>query len=331
MKRFYILKKQSIIKFFIVILFVAGFFIGTTINIPPVLCFEELSLSGNYSGLFSLPLLKIISASAPVATETAPKAKEKYFEAEEGEEITVTKTSKGSIIDNASGYEINTEELLKEDMKPLSKNILILHTHTGEAYTPSPGYEYVASDAYRTQDSSHNMLAIGEVMAKTLTEKGLFVTHNKTVHDYPSYSGSYDRSLESAQKEIQKNPQIGIVLDIHRDAIGGEDGYLKPVCEINGEKCAQVLLVVGTDALGLENPNWKRNLRVALSLQQIMNEKYPDLARPIGLRQERFNSHISDCALLIEIGANGNTQKEAELCARLVSECLSELILGKQN
>ncbi len=329
MKHFYILKKQNIINALVIILFIAGFFVGITLNIPPCLCLAENSLLQNRSNSPFSPL-KIIASAAPVR-HTIPQKKEeqKYFTAEEGTEVTIKNQNANSIqIDNDSGYNINVNELLSTPLKPLSKSVLILHTHTGEAYTPSQGYEYVASDSYRTQDNAHNMIAIGSVMEKTLKSGGIDVTHNKTVHDYPSYSGSYERSLESAQQEIAKNPKIGIVLDIHRDAIGGDEGYLKPVCEINGEKCAQVLLVVGTDASGLYNPNWQRNLRAALSLQEIMNKKYPNLARPIGVRKERFNSHLSDCALLIEIGANGNTQKEAELCARLVAESLVELILN---
>lgn len=38
---------------------------------------------------------------------------------------------------------------------------------------------------------------------------------------------------------------------------------------------------------------------------------YPDLMRPINLRQERFNMHKTTGSLLFEIGSNGNTLAQA--------------------
>jgi len=41
------------------------------------------------------------------------------------------------------------------------------------------------------------------------------------------------------------------------------------------------MFVVGTDGTGLEHPNWRENLKLAIKLQQKLNEKYPGITRPI--------------------------------------------------
>src|SRR5699024_2643741 len=44
--------------------------------------------------------------------------------------------------------------------------ILLLHTHGSEAYTPPPGTEVVWSGNYRTTDSRYNVVGAGDEMAE---------------------------------------------------------------------------------------------------------------------------------------------------------------------
>ena len=37
----------------------------------------------------------------------------------------------------------------------------------------------------------------------------------------------------------------------------------------------------------------------------------PTLPRPINLRAQRFNQHLTPCSLLVEVGTSGNTLQEA--------------------
>ena len=48
---------------------------------------------------------------------------------------------------------------------------------------------------------------------------GFNVIHNKTINDYPAYTGSYNRSMEVVKNELEQNNQIQIVFDLHRDAV----------------------------------------------------------------------------------------------------------------
>ena len=72
--------------------------------------------------------------------------------------------------------------------------VLILHTHTTESYTKSKGENYKESSHFRTLDEAYNMVSIGDRVAEYLTKQGISVIHDRELHDYPSYNGSYTHS-----------------------------------------------------------------------------------------------------------------------------------------
>ncbi|MBQ7037160.1 MAG: stage II sporulation protein P [Clostridia bacterium] len=232
-------------------------------------------------------------------------------------------------IKNSTGYTPDTESLLETPfpLKGEKPKVLILHTHTSEAYAQSSAYSYIPSDAYRTEDPERNICLVGDKLTKTLEKHGILAIHDTTSHDYPSYSGCYGRSLETAQNHLSKDPSIDVIIDLHRDAISDENGnYLKTSTKIDGKDCAQAVIIIGTDAGGLPHPDWEKNLSLGLKMQETMCKLYPSLMRPLQLRTERFNGHASGGALLIEIGSNGNTMEEALYCAELVGNAISETL-----
>lgn len=206
--------------------------------------------------------------------------------------------------------------------------ILILHTHTTEAYTKGKKDTYKETDTARTTDNDYNMVRVGEEMKNVFEEMGLSVVHDKTKYDYPSYTGSYSRALTGIQKMLKKYPTIQVVLDVHRDAIIGSDGtsYAKKT-EIDGEEVAQVMLVVGTNDMGLTHPKWKDHLTLAVQIQKNMLAIDSDLPRPIDLRRQRFNEHATPGSLLVEVGTSGNTLKQALAGARLFAQAAGTLYL----
>lgn len=105
-----------------------------------------------------------------------------------------------------------------------SPRILIVHTHATESYTMEAGWEYSASSDYRTLDPAFNMIRVGEAMTRILEEAGIAVLHDTTLHDYPSYNGSYDKTLESIEGYLAQYPSIQMVIDVHRDAVELSDG-----------------------------------------------------------------------------------------------------------
>lgn len=205
--------------------------------------------------------------------------------------------------------------------------VLILHSHATEAYTPQGKDVYTPSDPYRTTDCGYNMVRVGEEMARTLRSHGLEVIHDTTLYDYPSYNEAYDRSLAAAERWLTQHPSIQVVLDVHRDALVAEDGSLyKAVCVEQKETCAQVMLVVGTDGTGKYHPLWQENLTFAMHLQRRLLDDYDALARPMVLRSSRFNQHLRPGSLLVEVGTHGNTLQEALLGARLFAESAADVL-----
>ncbi len=213
------------------------------------------------------------------------------------------------------------------DLTGQAPTVLILHTHATESYTQAPGWEYEDLGNYRTLDENHNMLRVGAFLAELLRDAGICVLHDKTLHDYPSYNGSYNRSLATAKTYLEAYPSIQMVIDVHRDAIeDGEGRQLSTAFEVDGESSARIMLVVGTDEGGLPHPGWQDNLSWALKLQAGMERLYPGLPRTLSLRKERFNQHITPCSLLVEVGTAGDTLEQALRAAEGFGETLVWLV-----
>ncbi|MBR3934651.1 MAG: stage II sporulation protein P [Clostridia bacterium] len=234
-------------------------------------------------------------------------------------------------IKNETSYSVDVQSLLNKERKyngcGNEPKVLIIHTHACETYSHKNGAGLGENGEYRTTDEGKNMIKIGEIITNVLKEKGINVLHDKTLCDYPAYNNSYVKSLEVIENYLSKYPTIEFVFDIHRDAIADEKGNpTKLTCKINGEVAAQAMIVCGTDAMGLENPNWQENLILALKIQKNMEQKYPGFMRPINLRRERFNMHKTKGSLLFEVGTHGNTMEEAQNAARYLAEGIAKVI-----
>lgn len=194
--------------------------------------------------------------------------------------------AQGVYIENRPGLPLDVAALasaqLELTLPEEGPQVLIMHTHGSEAYTPDGEDVYTPSGECRTTDKTHSVVRVGEEIAQVLTEMGLSVIHDTELYDYPEYNGSYDRSLAAVETYLERYPTIKVVMDVHRDALIGEDGTIyKPITTINSEKCAQVMLVMGSDAK-YTHPNWRQNLSLAVKIQKEMNTLWPTLARPIG-------------------------------------------------
>lgn len=211
---------------------------------------------------------------------------------------------------------------------PSQPQILIMHTHATEAYTPDGTDIYVQTDNSRTLDNTQNMVRIGEEMKEVFEEMGLSVLHDETPYDYPQYNGAYSRSGAGVESYLEQYPSIRIVLDVHRDALIGEDGTVyKPLTTVDGQDTAQVMLVMGSPEAG-DYPRWMENLTLAIKIQRSMNTLYPTLARPITMRSSSvYNQALTNGSLLVEVGAHGNTLQEAIRGARLFARAAGQVLL----
>ena len=210
--------------------------------------------------------------------------------------------------------------------------ILIIHTHGTEAYTETADTQYETfGGEYRTKDDRYNMISIGDELTRLLEEGGLNVIHDRTAHDLNDYLDAYDNSRVAVQEYLKKYPSIKMVLDLHRDAAEYADGtQWATSATINGEDSAQLMFVVGTNARGLSHPNWETNLSIAEKLNVLAEKNAAGVTRPIDLRGQRFNHDLAMGAMIVEVGAAGNTHPEAMNAISVLAEAILELACGSE-
>ena len=206
--------------------------------------------------------------------------------------------------------------------------VLIVHSHGSESYENAENYK--ESGYYRTLDERYNMVSVGNRVAQLLEAGGIRVLHDTTLHDYPSYNDSYANSRTSVKEYLAQYPSIRLVLDLHRDAARDDDGnQVALTATVDGQKVAKLMLVVGTD-VRLKHPNWPENMSLAVKLHAQLEKNYPGICRPISFRNQRFNQDLSTGALIIEVGAAGNSRQEALRSAELLASTILQLSHGTE-
>lgn len=205
--------------------------------------------------------------------------------------------------------------------------VLIMHTHTTESFEPYERDFYDNSFSYRTTDPSKNTVMIGEEIKKGLARAGINTIHDTTIHDYPSYNGSYERSEQTVKSYLEQYPSIKIVLDIHRDALESNNNLIQPVANINGKKAAQIMIISGCDDGTMGMPNYLQNFRLASLFQQQLEQDWSGLTRPILFDYRKYNQHLTTGSLLIEVGSHGNTLDQVKYSGELIGKSLAKALL----
>ena len=234
-------------------------------------------------------------------------------------------------VHSVCGYDADLPALLAQplawELQQEAPTVLIVHSHGTESYQKTEDYTEYTS--YRTRDKDYNVVSIGTEIQKALEAGGISVLHDTTCHDDPSYSKAYTNSRKSVQAYLDQYPSIQMVLDIHRDAVensqGKQIGYTTTTQQ---GRSAKLMLVVGTDANGLTHPHWPENMALAVKLHALLEKNTPGICRPISFRKQRFNQDLSPGALIVEVGAAGNTRQEALVAGRLLADAILELSNG---
>ncbi len=248
------------------------------------------------------------------------------------EVISTTITGSGPL-QNDTEFSVDAAALLDKapdvTLPAQGPQILIIHTHGTEAFTPDGSDQYQASGDYRTTDPDHGIRKVGHALGEALETYGLDVLVDDGLYDWPNYDGAYARSGEAIEDYLAQYPTIRVVIDLHRDAIGDDTAVYKTVSDTLQPEAAQMMFVVGTDET-LPHPNWRENLAFAMSLQGLLDREYPHLMRPALLSSNRYNQQLTPASVLLEIGTDGNTLAEAltsaELFAQVVGPALAEKI-----
>lgn len=249
-------------------------------------------------------------------------------------EVTITENSANiqrvsignmRILNYSTNRSINFDELLSGNVNLTKKSdkILMYNTHTSESYSNSDKYKFDYTGIKRSTDAKFNMLAITKEFDKNLKSKGFETVQNTTPHDYGTYTSAYAKSRITVKDAISNLGRVGISIDVHRDAAA--DLEFRPVVDIKGVQVAQCMFVMGIGNDISTNPYWQDNLKLALKLQQIADDVYPGLFRPMYIRNSIYNQDLNKYSILIEIGATGNTIEEAMLATRCLTNLLNIL------
>lgn len=278
---------------------------------------------------------RILAETVPAtqATEPTPTVIEKE-PPEEPRRLSFS-PSDGDLVNIRSSWDcaLTPRELVMEplnwDLTGDEPTVLIYHTHAMESYTPQTGEDYTEEVPFRTADLDYNMVSIGTRLAELLENAGISVLHDTTLHDAASYNGSYASSRETVEKYLAQYPSIRLVLDIHRDAAEDGSGHqVAATAETAQGDTARLMLVLGSEAGGLYNPNWQENYALAVKLQAVLEQESPGLCRELHLTDQRYNQDLSPGALLIEVGAAGNSHDEALRAMTPLAEAIAALAKG---
>lgn len=223
---------------------------------------------------------------------------------------------------------LDAETLLEKNMKismeESGPKVLIYHTHSQEAFADS-----------KSGDKATTIMGMGEYLAEIMNEKyGIETIHHQGVYDL--IDGKLDRSkaYQLAEPEIQKileeNPEIEVVIDLHRDGVG-ENTHL--VTEIDGKPTAQIMFFNGLsrsrangDIEYLSNPYIQDNLAFSLQMQLAAARLAPGFTRHIYLKAYRYNMHLAPKTLLVEAGAQTNTVEEMRNAMEVLAEVLDYVL-----
>jgi len=236
-------------------------------------------------------------------------------------------TDSSTSIDNSI---FNVEKLLSKDVtikKSDKPQILIFHTHGGsEAFIDS-----------KKGRKSESIIGVGSRLAYILRKKyGYNVIHDTT--EYDKINGSIDRNkaynnaASHISKTLDENPSIEVVIDLHRDGVGNA---VHRLTTIDGERTAQVMFFNGLSRNSsgnidyLYNKNLQANLSFSLQMKLKCMENYPDFAKPIYLKNYRYNMHLRERYLLIELGNENNTLQEAKNAMEPLAKVLDQVLSGK--
>ncbi len=214
---------------------------------------------------------------------------------------------------------------MKMPVKKGRKQILIYHTHGAS--------ESFKDSGNGVQDS---VVGVGTELAKELEKRGYGVIHDSSRYDLINgkldRSLAYNKSLEGVQKIREKEKDIEVLIDLHRDSVGaGKHTYTM----IDGKKTAIVMFFNGMSRTKngpipyLQNPNLQGNLAFSLQLKCKAMECYDGFTKPIYLKGYRYNLHLEEKSLLIELGNENNTVAEAKNAAAPLAETIHRVLSGK--
>lgn len=190
----------------------------------------------------------------------------------------------------------------------------IYHTHNAESYAGNGGPE-------RREGENGDIVTVGETLKQALDRDGVGTLHNIKIHDAEDFMKAYSKSIVTATQLLKDYPSMKLLIDLHRDGLPPNVG--KSTAIVKGKEVAKVLFVIGK-----KNPHWQKNEEIAKEIMALGEQKYPGLFVPtISYASDaRYNQHLANGALLLEIGSQLNTLDEAKGAADALADVLADWV-----
>lgn len=212
------------------------------------------------------------------------------------------------------------------DQEPL---VYIYHTHNNESYLPEINKEGID----QAWDEDKNITQVGDRLERSLIKRGISVIHDQTkVQELVKEQGlafedSYKISRERLTQELQKNSSIEMVFDIHRDSLRRSQTTVK----IREKDYAQITFVLSNSP-----DNYEKNYKLAESIHQGLEEKYPKLSRGIltvskSDKTVTYNQELRAGSMILEIGGVDNTFEESFRTVEALADVIEEIIMEKNR
>lgn len=162
------------------------------------------------------------------------------------------------------------------------------------------------------QDLNIGSVVEEESMVKILKENNI------------NYNNSYAASKILLQKRVIEYPNLKYYFDLQLSDYNRDTTTIL----VDGINYAKILFVVGTD-----NENYQENQKMAIKLNEILEQINKDLSRGVSLRggsgyQGVYNQDFSSNALLIQVGGIYNTIDEVNRSLKVLAKVIATYILG---
>ena len=203
-----------------------------------------------------------------------------------------------------------------EEKNPI---VYIYNTHQGEEYAKSNNEDY---------NIKPTVMTLSYILREKLKKNNIssIVEENDVLEflrtNNWNYASSYKVTKILMNDAKEKNNSLKYFIDLHRDSVNKNISTVI----INDISYAKILFIVG-----LENPNYNENLKFTEELNNMFNEKYPNLSRGIYKKKGPgvngvYNQDFSSNTILIEVGGEENTIDEVFNTAEAINDVLSTYI-----
>lgn len=218
----------------------------------------------------------------------------------------------------------NTEKKEEKTTTSNSPLIYIYNTHQTEEYKASNFIEYSINPTVQM-----NNYILEDIFNKNNLST---ITEENKIKDILNLNGwnyakSYKASRILMENAKSNNPTLKYFIDVHRDSLSKE----KTTIKINEKNYAKIIFLIG-----LENPNYQKNLEFTTKINDKLNELYPNLSKGIYKKGGAgvngvYNQDFSEYAILIEIGGPDNTVDEVLNSSLAFAECFIKVVTSNES